>query len=179
MPSRALENKKTILELKVRQKIFQLISKNPGLHFRDIQRRLKIGTGSLSYNLDQLIKAGLLRNVQDGEYLRYYTFDEIKDEEKRILELVRRKTIRRILLFLLQCKKCNNEEMSTFLQISPSTVSWHIKKLVEAEVLTAKSKGRRTFYSINSPEVAKNVLIKYKKSFKDKLVDRFVDMWET
>ena len=121
---------KKLLEVGIRQKLFTLISECPGIHFRDVQRRTESSTGNLTYHLDCLVKAGLLTTVRDGKYLRYYAFIEKSTEEKRILEIARRKTDRHILLLLLQNETNTNEELSKILNLSPSTISWHIKKLI-------------------------------------------------
>jgi predicted transcriptional regulator len=168
---------KKLLEGETRQKLFTLISECPGIHFRDAQRRTESSTGNLTYHLDCLVKAGLLTTVRDGKYLRYYAFTEKSTEEKRILEMARRKTDRHILLLLLQKETNTNEELSKILNLSPSTISWHIKKLIETNILSVKAEGRKVFYSVNNQELVSGILIKYKESYLDKLVDRFVEMW--
>jgi hypothetical protein len=40
-----------------------------------------------------------------------------------------------------------------------------------------KVEGRKVFYSVNNQELVSGILIKYKESYLDKLVDRFVEMW--
>lgn len=170
--------RKNPLELEVRQNLFALISKSPGIHFRDIQRRSSMATGTLSYHLDQLVRVGLVKTIRDGEYLRYYAQSEMPEEEKRILELVRRPTVRHMMLSLIETGESSNDQLSEALSLCSSTVSWHIKKLVEANVLKTRVEGKRAFYSLDKPEVAKKVLIRYKESFMDKLVDKFVEMWE-
>lgn len=168
---------KKLLEVGIRQKIFTLISDCPGIHFRDAQRRTESATGNLTYHLDCLVKAGLLTSVRDGKYLRYYACKEKSIKEKEILQFARRKTDRHILLLLLQNDRNTNEELSKILSLSPSTISWHIKKLIETNILSVKTEGRKVFYSVNSPELVSRILIKYKESYMDKLVDRFVEMW--
>ena len=167
------------LELEIRQSIYSLISTSPGLHFREIQRRTKIATGQLTYHLNYLQKVGLIKIENDGEYLRYYAHIKITDDERRILELVRQKSIRHILLYLLENNNCNHEYLAKNLDIAPSTISWHLKKLIDANIVNKEIEGRRSFYSVNNPELIKKVLIKYKESFLDILVDRFIEMWET
>jgi predicted transcriptional regulator len=119
----------------------------------------------------------LLTTVRDGKYLRYYAFTEKSTEEKRILEIARRKTDRHILLLLLENETNTNEELSEILNLSPSTISWHIKKLIETNILSVKAEGRKVFYSVNNQELVSGILIKYKESYLDKLVDRFVEIW--
>lgn len=173
------ERQKKALELEIRQTIYSLISLSPGLHFREIQRRTKIATGQLTYHLDYLQKAGLIKMENDGEYLRYYAHIQITDGERRVLELARQRSIRHILLYLLENDNCNHDYLVRNLDIAPSTISWHLKKLIDADVVNKKVEGRKSFYSLNNPGLIKKVLIEYKESFLDILVDRFIEMWET
>ena len=173
------EIQRKALELEIRHSIYSLISASPGLHFREIQRRTKIATGQLTYHLNYLQKVGLIKTENDGEYLRYYAQIQINDEERRVLELVRQKSIRHILLFLLENDNCNHEHLVKDLDIAPSTISWHLKKLIDANILNKEVEGRKSFYSIKNPELIKKVLIKNKDSFLDIVVDRFIEMWET
>ena len=167
------------LELEIRHKLYSTISRHPGLHYREIQRRTGIAMGQLTYHLDCLKKVHLIKAVKDGEYIRYYTNEQMNIEERKILEMSRQKSIRHILLYLLENDSCDHISLVNSLCISPSTVSWHIKKLIDAGIISKKSEGRRSIYSVNEPELVKTVLIKYKESFLDKLVDRFIEMWDS
>lgn len=166
------------LELELRQNLHSLISTCPGLHFREIQRRTEVATGQLTYHLDYLVKAGLLKTSSDGEYLRFYALAEISDEEKKILQLMRRKSVRRIILCLLQNDTCNNEQLTENLHLSPSTVSWHINRLIDENVVNKRIVGRESFYSACDSELVTKVLMKYRRTFMDELVDRFLEMWD-
>lgn len=166
------------LELEIRKNLYSIIVKSPGLHFREIQRRTKMATGQLTYHLNFLQKKSLIKTLSDREYLRYYADMQISDKEKRVLELVRQKSVRHILLYLLEYKNCNHKQLVKSLDLSPSTISWHIKKLVDSKIVNKEVVGRNSFYSINDSELVKKTLVKYKESFLDKLVDKFIEMWE-
>ena len=170
---------KKALELELRQKIYLLLAKSPGLHFREIQRRTKTATGQLTYHLNYLQKANLIKTLGDGEYLRYYADIQISDKERKVLELMRQKSIRHILLYLLEYKRCNHEQLVKSSNLSPSTISWHINKLVDRKIVKKEIAGRNSLYSINDFELVMKTLVKYRESFLDKLVDRFIEMWET
>ena len=170
--------KRNPLQLGIRRSLLSLIQECPGLHFREIQRRTDTQTGQLTYHLDYIAKAGLISTISDGEYVRYYAPSSINKKERKILELLRRKSIRHIVLHLLSSNSSNNGQLTKKLGLSPSTVSWHTKKLIEEEVLEKKSVGRKSHLTIRDPEFIAKLLVKYGESFMDKLVDRFIDMWE-
>jgi predicted transcriptional regulator len=138
-----------------------------------------MGTGQLTHHLNYLQKASLIKTLGAGEYLRYYANMQISDKERKVLELMRQKSVRHILLYLLEYKRCNHEQLVKSSDLSPATISWHIKKLVDSKIVDKAVVGRNSFYSINDFELAKKTLVKYRESFLDKIVDRFIEMWET
>ncbi|HLC76566.1 MAG TPA: winged helix-turn-helix transcriptional regulator, partial [archaeon] len=57
------------LDLEVRRRIYDCIVGSPGLHFREIQRRTNLATGSLDYHLHFLHKNGIIRTERDKNYV--------------------------------------------------------------------------------------------------------------
>ena len=162
----------------MRHSLYSLISESPGLHFRELQRRSRLATGQLLYHLNWMVETALLRTTNDGEYLRFYTQVEIGDEERRILELARQKSVRHILLHLLDSGTANPEAIVEKLSLSPSTVTFHLKKLVNEGIVEREAEGRKAFFTVRDPEAVRRILVKYRDSFLDRMVDRFIDMWE-
>jgi predicted transcriptional regulator len=161
-----------------RQVLYTVIAESPGLHFRELQRRTQMATGQLLYHLHWLEEKLVLRKIIDGQYLRYYTLDKIGDNERKVLEFARQKSVRHILLFLIENDYANHESIVKSVGLSPSTVSWHLKKLVKANMLVKVVDGRKSFYYINDLDLIKKTLMKYRVSFLDKLVDSFIEMWD-
>ena len=62
-------------------------------------------------------------------------------------------------------------------KISKSTLSFHMKKLTDAGIVTATKDGRETFYEVKDPDSVARVILTYKASFLDSVVDRFADVW--
>ena len=167
------------IELETRRRIYELIKKTPGIHFREIERRLKVAVGNLQYHLQYLEKKNLIKVEKDEEYIRYYPKGTPLDEtDKKIMSFLRRRTSRRILIYLLNNPYANNKDVSTAVGLSPSTVSWHLSKLVEARVVERKKEGRESFFKVRDAERIVKLLITYKESFLDKLVEGFVEVWE-
>ena len=75
-----------VLEHRIR--ISGLILNSPGLHFREIQRRLSIATGALAYHLRVLADSGLIRSERHGRFLRFFP-SGIDDYETRLLSALR------------------------------------------------------------------------------------------
>lgn len=166
------------LNLDSRRKLYELIEENPGLHFRELERRTGIVVGSLQYHLEFLQKKHLIKSFRQGKFLRYYSVRESVVEEKAAMSFLRKPSARRIILFLLEKKKANNLEVSNAVNLSPSTTSWHLDQLVEEGVIGKEKRGRESLFFVVKPDEVVSLLIEHKKSFVDELVENFVEIWQ-
>ncbi|MCR4335493.1 MAG: winged helix-turn-helix transcriptional regulator [archaeon] len=165
------------LKLDVRKKIYNTIKKNPGLHFREIQRRVGIATGALQYHLDYLVKKHLVKTERETKFLRYYSVRQ-EFEETSLMALLRQDSMRKIIVFLMQRRFANNQTISKQVNLSPSTTSWHLEKLVESSVVAKDRRGRKTYFKLTDKEKLAELLVGYRKSFLDEAVNNFVELWE-
>ncbi|MFH0832769.1 MAG: winged helix-turn-helix transcriptional regulator [Candidatus Aenigmatarchaeota archaeon] len=174
-----LEENKSYLDLAARKDIYDSIKKSPGLHFRELQRRTKLATGSIDYHLHFLHRHGLIRTEKTSRFVRYYPADQAFDEkEKELLNLLRQEKIRHILIHIIQNKRPNALKIANDLAISPSSLSWYLKKLAEKNIILQKKVGRFRYYSVYDKKKIILCLIAYKTSFVDDVVDSFIKAWE-
>lgn len=167
------------LDLEVRRRIFNCINESPGLHFREIQRRTNLATGSIDYHLHFLHKNGLVRTERDKNYVRYYPLTKNwSDEEKSIIALLRNTKVRHVLIFLIEKKRSTPLKIAESTGISLSTLSWYLKQLKEKNIISERKKGRFRIYRVNDPELIVKYLVAHKASFLDTVVDRFIETWE-
>ncbi|HIH09443.1 MAG TPA: winged helix-turn-helix transcriptional regulator [Candidatus Diapherotrites archaeon] len=170
------------LRLEVRKKIYLKIKANPGLHFRELQRRVGIATGALQYHLEYLAKRHLIRAEKDGndngrKFIRYYLVRQ-NFEETELMSLLRQESIRRIIVFLMQKRFAGTATICDGVGLGPSTVSWHLEKLSLAGICQKSRRGRKAFYRIIDKGRIAKLLVGYRRSFLDEVVDNFVEVWE-
>jgi predicted transcriptional regulator len=166
------------LELDIRRNIYELVSKFAGCHFRELERKSNLATSTLRYHLHYLTKNKLISESKEGNNIRYFPKDF--KANKIVLGLLRQKSIRQILLHILLNNNCNHEEIVSKVQLSPSTVSWHLKKLEENNIIGFVKDGRKTKYNllIDKNEII-NLLITYQESFLDSIVNNIIEIWDT
>jgi predicted transcriptional regulator len=98
-------------------------------------------------------------------------------KDKALMSILRQEIPRRILMHLIMHQGSTHKDLLTLFDISPSTLSFHIKKLIEMEMIRQDKQGRENkLYVTNEEDVAK-ALISYKKSFLDSVVDSFTNTW--
>lgn len=160
-----------------RDKIFSTIVKNPGLHFREIQRRTEQATGALQYHIDYLKKKNLIREEKEGKFSRYYSVEE-KTTNTKLMNLLRQDQVRVIVLLLIDRRRANLNVISQTCKMSSSTALFHLKKLIKEGIVKEEKIKENIFYLIPEKEPLMELLIIHNKSFFDELVERFVDLWE-
>ena len=166
-----------LLALETRKKIFELIEKRPGLHKREIARAMGMSLSTIDYHLHHMEKKGLVEARLDGKYKRYFIRKEGKKEDKRIFSMLRQEVPRRILLFLISHPKAIHKEICEHIGKAPSTISFHMKKLIKEGLVEEIAMGKEKAYVVKDEEKVIDLLITYRESFVDRAVDRFIDAW--
>jgi predicted transcriptional regulator len=162
------------LELLNRKRIYECIRNSPGLHFREIQRRTDLPIGVLEYHLNYLTSRGLLSLDKQENYSRYYPGGQLTQDKHRILSALRQEIPRGIILFLLRYPGATHGEVLKSFTISGGTLSYHTKKLISKKVLSVERVGRESHLTVIDPEKVADLLIVYRRTFFDRLVDDFV-----
>ena len=120
------------LDLEIRKRIYNEVEKSPGIYFRELQRRLKLATGSLDYHVHFLLKNRLLRIEKQGRFVFYYISSvSYEKEDKDIGKLLRNANMRHIIVHLIDKKKMNALEIAQDVGISPQNLSRYLKMLEE------------------------------------------------
>jgi predicted transcriptional regulator len=163
-----------ILELETRRKIFDIVSKNPGLHLSKIAEMLSMRVSLVEYHLLYMEKNQVVHPVRKSGYVRYYIKGEVGTEDKKILAVLRQKIPLRILLLLLKHDKSQHKDILKNLDIAPSTLSYHLKKLVKHEIIAVHTYGEERGYSIGDKEKIVRFLIQYKPYT---VIEGFKDIW--
>jgi len=164
-----------ILELETRQKIYSLLRNHPGIHLSKIATTLDLRISHVEYHLRYLEKHGIINSDKHTGYARYFLNDEATPKLKRNFSLLRQETILKIVLVLLKKEGAYHKELLQYLEISPSTLSYHLNRLRKNEIITFDEAESQRIYSIKDPEALVSWLLKYKPY---KLLDGFTDIWQ-
>ena len=89
-----------VLENKKRKDLFLFIKANPGLHLREIQRRLIVPISTLNYHLKYMEKRKIIFGEKNKQLLRYYATPICEGDKKNLLVL-RQDGLKKIILTLL------------------------------------------------------------------------------
>jgi len=166
-------------ELDSRRAIYQRIADAPGIHFRALFEELEYAQGTLQYQLRWLADEGLIETSDDGQYTRYYPAADFDAADQTVMNALRREYSRRILGHLLADGPLSTSELSDRLQKANSTVSWHLSKLSEADLVKKRRDGRSVVYRVRDPDRVRYLYTVHRQSFTDRVVDRLLGLWDS
>ncbi|MBN1861443.1 MAG: winged helix-turn-helix transcriptional regulator [Candidatus Thermoplasmatota archaeon] len=163
-----------VLELETRRKIYDIIGKNPGLHLSKIADMLQMRISHVEYHVNYLEKHDIITVEKSTGYKRVYVKGTIGIQDKRYLSVLRQKTLLQIILFLLKSDTVQHKDILENVPVSPSTLSYHLKKLVKHDIIEVQRYGENKGYRLKNREEIVTWLIQYKPF---DLYEEFTDVW--
>lgn len=174
-----------LLELETRRDIYDLVRGEPGLHMREIQRRLDLSIALTEYHLRQLEEAGLVTSILEEGYKRFYPttgadggeLRSLGGEERRMLGLFRQSIPLRVTLYLLNNEPSTNSEIADGLDISRSRLSFHLNKMLRQNVIRKLTRSEGRGYALVDRARTLKLLIAHRPS--PDLLDECADLWDS
>ena len=142
-----------------------------------MEKTLSLTLGDLQYHLQQLEKAELISSHDDGQRKRYYVKTEVNIFDREILSFVKMRTPRRIIIFLLLHPESSFKEVLAEFHFTKGALSFHLKKLVHANLVIPAKREKETIYKIKDEEKISQILITYQSGILDETLNGFIDIW--
>jgi predicted transcriptional regulator len=159
----------------VRDVIYNFVAKNPGIRYRELLRQVGISNGVLTYHLVMLEKSSQIKVLrQSNKRVTRYYVSNISKQDSNIIGYFRSKVTRAITIFILENEYCTFNEIVEHIEKAPSTISWHIKRLRDAGILKVVYGTDR--YTVADKTEIGDVLLKYKETFTDRIIDDYAEM---
>ena len=149
----------------IRTTINEYIIKNPGLHMSALSRKLNIPKSTMNYHLRCLIDDGYITQKKYGKYLRYYVKNTVGEHEKKLINLIRQHIPLRILLLLFLEPNVTQKQLGKYLDRHPTTISFHMEKLIEIGLIEGVSCGNHIKYQLINPSEISCLVMKYGELF--------------
>ncbi len=115
-----------------KKEILNYIISNPRAHLRKIKNDVGYSMGTTQYYLDHLENEGKIKSKKTGFYKYFYHTSEKNTNKKLKLQS---NTRQKIVKFLGKNKSVTHRQITNFLGVSSSTTTWHMRKLIEANIV--------------------------------------------
>lgn len=129
-----------------RDKVFDFIEKNPGVHMRGISPELSIPMGTLRYHLNVLEDFGRIISKRQWGFKRYYPNKRKQDNGFNMLAAYQKSTSGDILQLIKTNPGISRSEIASRLNISGPAVTWHISRLETDNLIRKIRSGKVARY---------------------------------
>ncbi|MGC8505988.1 MAG: winged helix-turn-helix transcriptional regulator [Thermoplasmata archaeon] len=158
-----------------RESIINTVKNNPGLHFRELQRRTGLAVGQLEYHLYQLQKDSRITTRQDGKLVRYFSNESGNAEERSISYHLRGRLSRELIIDLLK----KNERTLTERNKNDEKFMRIIETMKKDGLIEKSDDNGVTTIRLRNRQALLAFLNKYRASFLDSLAYTMLDLFET
>ena len=134
------------------------VKQNPGIHFRGLGRAARVtSAGQLRHHLDRLEHQGLLVEIEDGRYKRFFVAGDQDPKLRAEMARFSRAVPRRIAKLLL-VNPMNRTELRRSLGCADSTLGYHLTRMVQLGDLARTRGPSSCLYSLTSQETVRKML---------------------
>jgi predicted transcriptional regulator len=140
----------------VRKDIYDYIAEHPGEHLAEITRQFEMSSSSTRHHLTVLEFNDKIVSHKQGKHRHYYLnmngYRRYTNgfEYKRIMSTLKNPTTREMVKYLAEHKNSNQKSISEALNVHPSTVNWHAKRLKDAKIIAQTRSGKDILYTLNN-----------------------------
>ena len=161
-----------------RDKILKIIDSFPGIRYRDILRLTNLKNGTLSHHLSILEKRSIIKigKTENSNITRYFPASTPSDETL-ILNYLKIKTTKIIILMLQDTDDgVSFNEILNHINKAPSTTSWNLKRLVDAEIVGRKRGKEVSLFFLLNKELVEKILGENNKTLLDRSIDNYISI---
>ena len=152
-----------------------MIEEHPGVNLSSIAQVLGMSVPLVDYHTRYFEKHGLVSVVKEGGFKRYFVAGVVGVVHQRWFGVLRQEMPLRIVLFLLKNPRSRYPDICGCLEVSKSTVSYHMKKLVRCGAVVVSVDGEGWVYSVCDEKLVVGFLVQYKPS---RILSQFAETWE-
>ena len=153
--------------------ILKQIGETPGIRYRELVRSTGLSNGTLEYHLRILERTHKVKvDISDGKRGRYYPID-ILANESNVIGFIRNNVSRQIVTFILEHELCTFGEILEHIKKAPSTLSWHLKRLSKAAIISVTYGQEHQLYQVLDSKFVQEILYKYGESFKEQVANGY------
>ena len=135
------------MDKQAKKEILNYIISNPRSHLRKIKNDVGYSMGTTQYHLNHLENEGEIKSKKTKFYKYFYhKFEKNTNRKLDLQPKIRQKIIR----FLDKNESATHRQITEFLGVSSSTTTWHMRKLIEVNIVKIQHYKKFRIYQINN-----------------------------
>ena len=162
--------------------LLTFIQRYPGVHLREIRRRLAIPIGTLDYHLYRMGRQGLITVQFQGGYKCCYPAvvpeigGPIPEVDRKLLALLRLPAPRAIVLYLYLEGPTAPAVLGQTLGTTGPNLSYYLRKLEDSAILVRQGQGAQRIVRLPDSKQVHRLLLQF-PPLPETVVDRFTRFW--
>ncbi|MDQ3083832.1 MAG: winged helix-turn-helix transcriptional regulator [Thermoproteota archaeon] len=155
----------------------KLLTPFQGLDIGDILRLTNLNNGTLSHNLSTLEKRSIIKigRIENSNITRYFPASTPSDETL-ILNYLKIKTTKSIILMLLDTDSVSFNEIVNHINKAPSTTSWNLKRLIDSKIVGRKRGKEVSLFFLLNKVLVKKLAGENNKTLLDRSIDNYISI---
>ncbi|MGB0652994.1 MAG: winged helix-turn-helix transcriptional regulator [Thermoplasmatota archaeon] len=167
-----------------RRRVYDLLQEHPGLHQRDVARRLDLAPAAAEHHLRHLVRSGLLGREEEAGFVRYYVRATVSERhpgavpaaDRAKLGLLRQARPLQLVANLVQAEgPVPMGELATAMGISAGTLTYQVKKLEKVGLVERRRDGNARLLALRDRDATVALLLAYEPPAD--LVAGFEGLW--
>ena len=132
----SIERSKDKRPHRLRDRVLDEVSANPGIHLRELHRTIGCAMGALQYHLRILEAEGAITSLRNGNVRHLFAADYPAEDRVQLLTaMARNPTVSSILSECARNGRTTQADISRSLEIDKSLVSYYVSGLLDAGIL--------------------------------------------
>lgn len=147
-----------------RRQVLAFVRDYPGVHVREVERRLGLSSRLASYHLAALEAEGEVQRVQEKGYARFVPAVHKPRWSARdiaFLCLMRRAPALRITVLLLARGEMTQGDLARTLGLAKASTTYHLQLLAAEGVVQVEVRGREHWSSLSDPDRVRGLLAQF------------------
>lgn len=161
--------------LNSRERILELLRREPGLHLRELPRRLGLSLRAVRYHLESLAEREEVVAYRAGRFQRWFPAVHLSAAERTLISALRISSHRAVLKSLLTRGPARFTELHDQTKISPGSLSQSLRQLIGNGLVTLDPEHQ---YRVSDPSAVRMQLSLIRRHFPDLLADAAREMFE-
>ncbi len=151
-----------------RERVLALVAAQPGLHLRELPRRLGLSLRSVRYHLESLEEHDLVSPHRSGRFARWFAAGAFSMEDQTLISALRVRGQRTILSELLRQGPMRFAALERATGLSSATLVQYLHRLSSDDLIKATEDRR---YQLRDSAAIDMRLSLYRERFPDLLAD--------
>lgn len=158
-----------------RDRIVRLLEREPGLHLRELPRRLDMSLRAVRHHLGVLEREGLVVSNRHGRYLRWFGHGSLSSADRALVASLRVRGERKVLLVLLRLRRARYSRLAAETGLPTASLARCLRNLIRDELVARDP--HRSFHLTDSQALQMR-LSNLSSRFPDLLADAAWEIFE-